>query len=281
MRLYWLLTRASSGYKLKNKRQDSVRLVCISDTHSSHNLVPPLPDGDILIHAGDMTQYGTFEEADAVFAWINAQKHPHKIIIAGNHEIVLMDLNRRAELLAKYPNLTFLQDESTLVPVRGRVLRFYGHAQVSRHGTPAFTHPRVHPRDAASAAPRLWPHVPEYVDVLVTHGPPAFHLDGFMWGCPALLHVLWRLRPAVHVFGHIHNGRGVERLRWTPAQAAYERICAGMGGVLDLLEIGKAYVKTLVWGPEETGNSETILANVSSKLEWNDGVIRPARIIDI
>lgn len=281
--LYGSLIRLESRDKLRDvddKTEDRIRLVCISDTHNTHNLLAPLPKGDILIHAGDFTEYGTYQEADAALAWIAAQKHPHKIVVAGNHEIVLMDLDKRVELLAKYPQIKFLQDASALVSVRGRVLRFYGNAQAPLHGTPAFAYPTVSPRDAHEAAARLWRHVPEHVDVLVTHGAPAYHCDYRGYGCPSLLPVIWRLRPPVHLCGHIHQGRGIERLHWTSAQAAYERICAGMGGWLDLLPIVRECVKVLVCG-KETGVQETILANVASQLEWMDGINRPAMVIDI
>jgi hypothetical protein len=36
-----------------------VRIVCISDTHND-DLTGKVPDGDILLHAGDMTDNGTY-----------------------------------------------------------------------------------------------------------------------------------------------------------------------------------------------------------------------------
>ena len=63
-----------------------IRIVCISDTH---NATPELPLGDILIHAGDLTAHGTFDEVQAQLRWLASQPHPHKIVVAGNHDIVL------------------------------------------------------------------------------------------------------------------------------------------------------------------------------------------------
>jgi len=37
-----------------------VRLVLISDTHSRHEDMHPLPEGDVLIHAGDFTNTGHY-----------------------------------------------------------------------------------------------------------------------------------------------------------------------------------------------------------------------------
>jgi hypothetical protein len=40
-------------------RANGIRVVCVSDTH---NTQPKLPNGDILLHAGDLTQSGSAEE---------------------------------------------------------------------------------------------------------------------------------------------------------------------------------------------------------------------------
>ncbi|KXN88279.1 hypothetical protein AN958_07738 [Leucoagaricus sp. SymC.cos] len=36
-----------------SSQTNSIRVVSISDTHNTHRLQPPLPDGDILVHSGD------------------------------------------------------------------------------------------------------------------------------------------------------------------------------------------------------------------------------------
>jgi ABC-type uncharacterized transport system ATPase subunit len=59
-----------------------VRIVCISDTHND-DCTGSLPDGDVLIHSGDMTDFGTMEELQAAYDWISALPHKVKIIVAG------------------------------------------------------------------------------------------------------------------------------------------------------------------------------------------------------
>ncbi|KAH8114920.1 Metallo-dependent phosphatase-like protein, partial [Phellopilus nigrolimitatus] len=201
------------------------RVVCNSDTHSHQDEIPPLPEGDILIHAGDLSGHGTEEEVDAALAWLQAQSHPHKIFIGGNHDLCLTDPKVQARFVAKYPGLTYLQDSTASVTVRGRTLRIYGNAQTPEHagGASAFAVPYIAPKNAAAGAERVWKNVPQDVDVLVTHGPPAHHLDEG-YGCAGLLHTVWRVRPRLHVFGHIHTSRGTEHVRWTEAQRAFERI---------------------------------------------------------
>jgi len=59
-----------------------------------------------------------------------------------------------------------------------------------------------------------WSKIPTGVDILITHGPPVGHGDlcktGEHAGCEELLkEVQERVRPKIHVFGHIHEGYGV------------------------------------------------------------------------
>ncbi|KAL4953979.1 hypothetical protein BDW69DRAFT_183953 [Aspergillus filifer] len=63
-----------------------IRIICISDTH---NATPLLPPGDILIHSGDLTVRGTLEEVQAQLRWLHSQPHPHKIVIAENHDLLI------------------------------------------------------------------------------------------------------------------------------------------------------------------------------------------------
>lgn len=41
-----------------------MRLVCISDTHSLHWQMPAIPEGDVLIHAGDSLGQGTLDNIE-------------------------------------------------------------------------------------------------------------------------------------------------------------------------------------------------------------------------
>ena len=64
------------------------RIVCISDTHGLHRKVA-VPEGDLLIHAGDFMRTGTSLEEIADFKdWLGEQPHPHKIVVAGNHDLL-------------------------------------------------------------------------------------------------------------------------------------------------------------------------------------------------
>lgn len=67
--------------------------------------------------------------------------------------------------------------------------------------------------------------VPRDTDILVTHTPPKYHCDlDIGLGCQYLLREIWRIRPRLHVCGHIHAGAGRETLWWDRTQSAYEAL---------------------------------------------------------
>src|SRR5579883_2959389 len=82
------------------------RLVCISDTHNRHRKLSP-PPGDILVHAGDFSGRGMPGEIEAFGKWLAAQPHPHKVVIAGNHDFLFEHANREARALLRH--CTYLQ----------------------------------------------------------------------------------------------------------------------------------------------------------------------------
>jgi len=60
------------------------RFVCVSDTHNtSPGGAFKLPKGDVLIHAGDMTNQGSYTELEKSIKWIEESDFEAKIVIAG------------------------------------------------------------------------------------------------------------------------------------------------------------------------------------------------------
>lgn len=56
------------------------RIVCISDTH---NQTPKLPKGDVLIHAGDLTNQGSYSELKKSVEWLKKTDFEAKIVVSG------------------------------------------------------------------------------------------------------------------------------------------------------------------------------------------------------
>jgi hypothetical protein len=69
--------------------------------------------------------------------------------------------------------------------------------------------------DSPHAAQDIWSAIPPTTDILVTHTPPRTHCDDAC-GCEALRETLTKVRPRLHVCGHVHQARGAERVRWAP-----------------------------------------------------------------
>lgn len=69
------------------------------------------------------------------------------------------------------------------------------------------------------SASDLWSAIPLDTDMVITHTPPYNHCDEATskrraMGCEDLRRALWRVRPKLAVCGHVHEGRGAERVRW-------------------------------------------------------------------
>lgn len=179
-----------------------MRLVLISDTHGLHRRVQ-IPDGDLLIHAGDLTNHGELDQVADFNAWLGDLPHPHKIVIAGNHDFCFEQSDHAAKLLT---HATYLFDAG--VTVGG--VRIWGSPWQPWFFDWAFNLQR---------GPELrakWRLIPTGTDILVTHGPPRGFGDltagGERAGCADLLDEMrTRIRPQLHVFGHIHEGYGTMR----------------------------------------------------------------------
>lgn len=176
-----------------------LRIVCLSDTHNLHRHLD-VPDGDVLIHAGDFTGRGRVHEVAAFGAFLARLPHRHKIVVAGNHDFLFeRDRERARELLG---DVTYLEDAGTRVAD----LDVWGAPWQPRFRDWAFN------VDRGAPIAEKWALVPDEVDVLVTHGPPFGVLDktfdGRIVGCEELERTLARVRPKLHVFGHIHESYG-------------------------------------------------------------------------
>lgn len=183
---------------------ETMRIVALADTHTfERDFTAPIPDGDVLIHAGDLLREGTLQELEPVAQWLHTLPHPHKIIIAGNHDVCFQTQREQAcELLGS--EIHYLEDSG--VTLEG--IRFWGSPWTPRIHDWAFMY------SSRECARSKWAQIPDDTDILITHGPPygigdALHRRGHL-GCSELLHVVQqRVQPLVHMYGHCHSGGGV------------------------------------------------------------------------
>ena len=182
----------------------------LSDTHGRHleitELYGELPYVDIIVHSGDCTRYGEFEETDLFMNWFSKQNAKHKVLVAGNHDFVLQQMDRRNWLLANNYGVTYLED--SFINIDG--LGIYGSPWSPVFGMWAFMKHRNAELD------EVWQKVPTdgSVDLLVTHTPRYGRFDvsvrgNYNVGCEMLANRINDIHPKVHVFGHIHECGGM------------------------------------------------------------------------
>lgn len=173
--------------------------VAISDTHGMYSNIN-VPDGDVLIHAGDITRHGKLSELNDFNDWLGEQPHKHKIIIAGNHDWCFE--RQKNESLKILTNAIYLEDQS--ITIEGH--NFYGSPW-----QPTFQHWAFN-LQRGKEIQKKWQLISNDIDVLITHGPVFGILDkifsGENVGCEALLSKVEKIKPKVHVCGHIHEGYG-------------------------------------------------------------------------
>ena len=192
-----------------------MKITFISDTHSKHNQVTSsLPGGDVLIHAGDISNEGYRNEIQDFIKWFSTiENYTHKIFIAGNHDFGCQDeVLAVEELLRLNPGSEYLYDDLFLI---GKdeddyddMVKVWGSPWQPEFYNWAFNLPRQ-----GAELKEVWNMIPSDVDILITHGPPHGHLDYFDYskqnvGCELLRDRINIIKPKIHVFGHIHSSYG-------------------------------------------------------------------------
>jgi predicted phosphodiesterase len=169
-----------------------MRIVCIADTHGKHRTLD-LPNGDVLVHAGDLSSFGDGYEDGLV--WLKNRSFKHRFLVLGNHERggFQYEVDRRIKQAQQF-GIHVLDDDS--VTIEGVTF-----------GTEL---------DQGD------------LDVLVTHQPPKGTLDSGkkeVWptvdlttkvpgtkteslGSPAVRQAVQRSGADVHIFGHVHRAYG-------------------------------------------------------------------------
>ena len=211
-----------------------MRIVCISDTHSLHpKMRYNLPEGDVLVHAGDCTNMGRPHEVTEFIHWFqNIKGFDTKIFVAGNHDWAFENVkyphhqgdydwfhNLMNEENLSQSDVVYLEDSEFVIesPEFSRPIKFYGSPWQPEFFNWAFNLPRL-----GEELEKYWSMIPEDTDVLITHSPPNGIRD-FVYnrranqnvGCELLRFHVERVNPLLHVYGHIHCAYGAAMVRDT------------------------------------------------------------------
>jgi hypothetical protein len=311
---YHLLTSLRSSPK--PSQQPPIRVVCISDTHN--HIPQDVPDGDLLIHAGDITNDGSVVEIQRQIDWLCSLPHREILVISGNHDTFL-DPRTRPSLSEEqrrgaldWKRVHYLQHRRLSITIKveprdgeetdattpllaveqhQRRIRIYGAPQIPACG-PMSVHAFQYERgqDAWSET------VPEDIDILITHTPPKYHLDLSLpkgIGCEHLLAEVKRVKPkALHVFGHVHWGAGQTVVWWDKAHDAYVR---GLSiesrwtrGLLNprlwwnVIRVAYRGIRELLWDRVWGGqSSNTIMVNAAQMHGNTQKLGNPIQVVDI
>jgi hypothetical protein len=173
---------------------------------------------DILVHGGDFTKSGEIGTIQSLSHYFENSGISEVVCIAGNHDLTL-----HPEFYQKYAdgfhstsfnyeeaqkalqNCIYLRDSSYTTTCG---IEVYGSPWSPEYFNWAFNLPRGLP------IRQIRDQIPETTDILITHGPPLGRGDltthSGRAGCHDLLRAVQeRIKPRVHIFGHIHEGAGV------------------------------------------------------------------------
>ncbi|KAL7947224.1 Metallo-dependent phosphatase-like protein [Trichoderma barbatum] len=184
----------------------------------------PLPEADVVLHCGDLTKRGRPDEIRKTFSMLRELRSPLKLVIAGNHDLVLDEryygehfddkqshYDEVAQIIkeAEQDGVKYLTEGTyTLDLANGSRLRIYASPYTPQYGYWAFQYGSgEHSFD-----------IPADVDIAMTHGPPLGVLDQTSRnnnaGCGTLFRSIYRARPKIHCFGHIHESWGAHMMQW-------------------------------------------------------------------
>lgn len=196
-----------------------MKLIAISDTHTKHKQLT-IPECDVLVHCGDFTWTGRYQEVQNFRDWFLRQPARHKIVIAGNHEETFDDTTGRYNgnchrLISQCKGINYL--ENSAITIDG--VKFYGTPWTPWFYDWAFN--GVTDKDASfrrgTLLSAVYGDIPEDTNILICHGP-AYNLadrnshDG-RCGSVEMRRLLESGKLAslqLYLCGHIHEARGHE-----------------------------------------------------------------------
>lgn len=169
-----------------------MKILHLSDTHGKHREITTMPPADVLVHSGDFTLAGGDMEALDFIEWLCDLPYKHKIFIAGNHDDCMLD----ATLEGLPDDVHYLCDSG--ITING----------ISFYGAPMFV--TFEGEDLKEI--EQYEQIPDSIDVLITHRPPLGILDNIddnlHYGSSVLLEKVTKIKPKMHLFGHVHAAYG-------------------------------------------------------------------------
>lgn len=212
MRGFFISTSLSMIYPIMENKKLIIDI--LSDTHNRHEKFK-CEGGDILLHSGDFTSRGEHDEVESFMRWMAKQNYTHKVVIPGNHD---WDLEKNFDYWQKEFatwGIHLLNDsgvEIEGIKIWGSPVQPWFHSWAFNRARNQSEADHLYPRVFGLIKPH-WDAIPKDTEILLTHGPPYNILDtvvrgGHQVGCVELAKAIEDSEIKLHVFGHIHEGRG-------------------------------------------------------------------------
>jgi Icc-related predicted phosphoesterase len=178
-----------------------MKILHLSDTHGHHRELGALPQADVVVHSGDITFHGSYDEVEDFVDWFSQLPFSYKMFIAGNHDFALAG--------EKGSGVDVCEKINALLPERTYYLC---HSGVTICGLRFYGVPMFRATIDDTSYEKYYSAIPYNTDVLVTHQPPMGILDGgeyqgkpYHYGNALLLDRVKSVSPKLHLFGHDHN----------------------------------------------------------------------------
>ncbi len=223
-----------------------MKAILLSDSHGNFKQVLPFLNKavqdkiDLIIHSGDISPhfltdggYGSYSDREGqkkyfIQKWckfLNQNKSIKMVMIAGNHDFFLSDLRDKPKFydwdfnrdndvksIGYIPSDVVQNIPDNLVLLNSTSINIFGLNIYGDSWTPYFYNWAFNLKINDKSH---WKDIPDNVDILITHGPPYGILDknehgkGMNCGDINLLQQIEsnRIKPMLHVFGHIHCNR--------------------------------------------------------------------------
>jgi len=189
-----------------------MKIVCISDTHCKLRKIN-VPEGDLLLHAGDLTFRGTVQEISSELKELGriAKNFKMTCLSPGNHDWLSEKQPTLFKQMCEDVGVTYLHDSSVMFEDK----LIYGSGWTPEFCNWALNLPR------GQALKEKWDLIPDETQILITHGPPFGILDivehsihnGHVQehvGCKDLYSRIQQLKDLrLSVFGHLHFCGGI------------------------------------------------------------------------
>ena len=184
---------------------------CISDLHGH---LPILEGGDLLIVAGDFNAKETPVAYLYFYGWMKEQKYKKIILVPGNHDTLIQEETDGSDT-EEGENFEWLIDRGT----EFEGLKIWGSPWTKKFEGQN-PHCMAFTVNTDEELGDKMESIPHDVDILVTHSPPFTILDktieGYQVGSTYLMaSLIYRFRPKLWVFGHIHESYGQDTFKET------------------------------------------------------------------